>query len=98
MLRQILKQVDDSNVFLKSHIPPLSRQVVKSRTVINELRKGQTKNDKLLADIREELDDMTLLWTQGDEKTSNMQKLISALFMEVTDMEEHQGELNDMMN
>lgn len=43
----------------------------------------------LIANFKKELDELTTVWAQEEEKTSLMQKLLSSLFEEVQDMEAH---------
>ena len=48
--------------------------------------------DRRIDEIKKEVDQLTTVWTHEEEKTKNMQKLISSLFMEVTDVGEAQKE------
>ena len=45
------------------------------------------KYDHMCTGFKKELDELTTVWAQEEEKTSLMQKLLSSLFEEVHDME-----------
>ena len=45
------------------------------------------KYDHMCTGFKKELDELTTVWVQEEEKTSLMQKLLSSLFEEVHDME-----------
>lgn len=47
--------------------------------------------------LRTEMEELTSVWSQEEEKTTQMQKLISALFEEVTDQQAHTTELDKLI-
>lgn len=46
-------------------------------------------DEKNIKENSKHIDNLINVWHQETEKSKNMQKLITSLFMEVTDMEEH---------
>ena len=48
-------------------------------------------------DFKKELDELTTVWAQEEEKTSLMQKLLSSLFEEVHDMELAQNNIEALV-
>ena len=47
--------------------------------------------------FKKELDELTTVWAQEEQKTSLMQKLLSSLFMEVHDLETHQEQIEGLV-
>ena len=50
--------------------------------------------DKYYKKLKEEVDELTIVWSQEEEKMSQMQKLVSALFEEVTDTQKHAKDMD----
>ena len=48
--------------------------------------------------FKKELDELTTVWAQEEQKTSLMQKLLSSLFMEVHDLETHQEQIKGLVS
>ena len=96
-LKTVLQEVDKSNAFMKKHIPPLAKTITQNQ-------KGVAKNQKRLdtytdemKELRREVDELTHVWSQEEEKTKNMNKLLTALFQEVHDMESHGKMIDNLM-
>ena len=53
--------------------------------------------DKAHKKLKVEIDELTTVWSQEEEKLSQMSKLVSALFEEVTDMHAHEQELDKLL-
>ena len=51
--------------------------------------KSDQSYNGLITHFKKELDELTTVWAQEEEKTSMMQKLLSSLFEEVHDVESH---------
>ena len=88
-LKTVLRQVDKSNMFLQQHVPPLHENQKKYNKALRKLMKSDQSYNGLIMHFKKELDELTTVWAQEEEKTSMMQKLLSSLFEEVHDMESH---------
>ena len=60
--------------------------------------KSDQSYNGLIMHFKKELDELTTVWAQEEEKTSMMQKLLSSLFEEVHDMESHQNQIEKMVS
>lgn len=52
---------------------------------IKRLKEITEIQDKAYKKLKVEIDELTTVWAQEEEKTAQMSKLITALFSEVTD-------------
>ena len=86
-MKTILRHVDKSNMYMSTHIPPLAQNQKKYNAGLKQLMNSDTRYDKMCNDFKKELDELTTVWAQEEEKTSMMQKLLSSLFEEVHDIE-----------
>ena len=50
-----------------------------------------------MKELRREVDELTHVWSQEEEKTKNMNKLLTALFQEVDDMASHGKMIDNIM-
>ena len=72
-------------MFMRKHIPPVSRMTKNNDRQIKRLKEITEIQDKAYKKLKVEIDELTTVWAQEEEKTAQMSKLITALFSEVTD-------------
>ena len=65
---------------MKKHIPPIARTIKSNQKGVekNDKRLNQHTND--MKELRKEVDELTHVWSQEEEKVNNMNKLLTALF------------------
>jgi len=74
---------------LKKYVPPISRSIRSSKRDIVKIRETFPKHEKQMHELKKEIDQLTTVWLQENEKTTHMNKLLTALFSEVTDVQDH---------
>ena len=84
-------------MFMSKHIPPLSQNQRKYNTTLKMLVSHDKERSSNIKGFKKELDELTTVWSQEEEKTSLMQKLLSSLFVEVADIEDHQNQIESLV-
>lgn len=59
-------------MFLSKHIPVLSENQKKYNDQLKNMSHKEVKNDKIIAHFKKELDELTTVWAQEEEKTRLM--------------------------
>ena len=71
-IKSILQHVDTTNLFLKKHVPKMSKRVVLNSKKIKDVETKIPEHEKFMKTLQKELEDLTTVWSQEEEKTSNM--------------------------
>ena len=97
MLKNILQSVDHSNMFMKKYVSPLIRTVNTHEVLLKKLKDMFPKHEEAMKNIMREMEELNTVWSQEEEKTLQMNKLLSSLFEEVTDQQERAKELGEVV-
>ena len=80
-------------MFLAKHIPSLTENQKKYNQQFKKIKQAEQNNDSKIDKFKKELDELTTVWAHMEDKTFHMNKLLSSLFEEVADMENHQTQI-----
>ena len=77
-------------------MPSIAKKISEVSKGVNTAKDKGSKQDKDIKKLKKELDLLTTVWSNEEEKTKNMQKLLTALFENVADMETHHKTMEDL--
>ena len=79
-----------SNTYLKKYVPSLTKIVGTQSKEVNRIDRENKRQSAAMKEITKEHKNLSNAWLNEQEKTNNMQELLSSLFVEFHDAEMQQ--------
>ena len=98
VLHTMTGSIDTTNKFFKQNFPPLHKTTMQNKTDIDVLKEHFPEHAHKIKRLTTKMRDIEHNEAQNDEKMRQINKLVSSLFVEFTELEEGQTSANDALD